>query len=81
MRSPRNPQAPATLSYHGFWWLPNDPYQSFTANGIHGQRLFVSPKLELVIAHYGSHVMSPSIPVPPFVQLFLQIGEHLDAEA
>lgn len=81
VRSPRTPQAPATLSYHDFWWLPNDPYQSFMANGIHGQRLFVSPKLELVIAHYGSHVMSPSVPVPPFVQLFLQIGRHLNAEA
>ncbi|MFC9490767.1 serine hydrolase domain-containing protein, partial [Streptomyces hydrogenans] len=35
------PDAPATLSYHDLWWIPNDPSGSFMASGIHGQRLFV----------------------------------------
>lgn len=72
---------PATLSYHDLWWVLNDPYQSFMAGGIHGQRLFVSPSLELVIAHYASQVMSPAVPPAPLVQAFIRIGEHLNAAA
>ena len=59
VRSVRTPNARASMSYHDYWWLPHDPFGSFTANGIHGQRLFVSPALDLVVVHYGAHVMSP----------------------
>ncbi|MFD8823857.1 serine hydrolase domain-containing protein [Streptomyces sp. NPDC059605] len=71
------PDAPATLSYHDLWWIPNDPYGSFMAGGIHGQRLFISPALDLVIVHYASQIISPSVPQIPLVQAFLQIGTHL----
>ncbi|MFF3174892.1 serine hydrolase domain-containing protein [Streptomyces sp. NPDC057900] len=71
------PEAPATLSYHDLWWIPNDPYGSFMASGIHGQRLFVSPALDLVIVHYASQVVSPAVPQVPLVQAFLTIGTHL----
>ncbi|MFG3528309.1 serine hydrolase domain-containing protein [Streptomyces sp. NPDC047917] len=71
------PDSPATLSYHDFWWILNDPHGSFMASGIHGQRLFVSPGLETVIVHFGSQVMSPAVPQAPLVQAFLQIGAHL----
>ncbi|GAB2806420.1 serine hydrolase domain-containing protein [Streptomyces daliensis] len=72
------PDSPANLSYHDLWWVLNDPYGSFMASGIHGQRLFVSPRLDLVIVHFGSQVMSPSVPPAPLVPAFLQIGTHLD---
>ncbi|WP_405683002.1 hypothetical protein [Streptomyces sp. NBC_00057] len=49
------------------------------ANAIHGQRLFISPELDLVIAHFASQVMSPSVPPAPLVQAFIGIGAHLDA--
>ncbi|MGW0903135.1 serine hydrolase domain-containing protein [Streptomyces sp. NPDC002853] len=75
------PTAPADLSYHDFWWILNDPYESFMASGIHGQRLFVSPRLDLVIVHFGSQVMSPAVPPAPLVQAFLQIGTHLENTA
>ncbi|MFH9071994.1 serine hydrolase domain-containing protein [Streptomyces alboflavus] len=71
------PEAPATLSYHDLWWIPNDPYGSFMASGIHGQRLFISPALDLVIVHYASQVVSPAVPQIPLVQAFLKIGTHL----
>ncbi|MER5310650.1 serine hydrolase [Streptomyces sp. NPDC002773] len=71
------PEAPATLSYHDLWWIPNDPYGSFMASGIHGQRLFISPTLDLVIVHYASQIISPSVPQVPLVQAFLKIGTHL----
>ncbi|MGB8945528.1 MAG: serine hydrolase [Streptomyces sp.] len=72
------PDSPATLSYHDLWWVLNDPYDSFMASGIHGQRLFVSPRLDLVVAHFASQVMSPSVPPAPLVQAFQQIGVHLN---
>ncbi|MFI5745456.1 serine hydrolase domain-containing protein [Streptomyces sp. NPDC051644] len=71
------PTAPAGFSYHDFWWILNDPYNSYMASGIHGQRLFISPELETVIVHYGSQVMSPVAPAAPLVSAFLQIGTHL----
>ncbi|MGW6022172.1 serine hydrolase domain-containing protein [Streptomyces sp. NPDC055099] len=72
------PDSPATLSYHDLWWILNDPHDSFMASGIHGQRLFVSPQLEVVIVHFGSQVMSPAVPAAPLVRAFLQIGAHLN---
>lgn len=68
---------PPAMGYHDFWWVPYDGHKSFEARGIHGQRLYVSPGLEMVVAHYGSHVMSPSVPVPPFEPVFQQIGAYL----
>ncbi|NEB41542.1 serine hydrolase [Streptomyces sp. SID14515] len=69
--------APATLSYHDLWWIPNDPHGSYMASGIHGQRLFVSPGLDLVVVHFGAQVMSPSTPQVPLIQAFLALGTHL----
>ncbi|MET9262008.1 serine hydrolase [Amycolatopsis sp. NPDC004079] len=65
------------IGYHNFWWVPDDGHGTFGARGIHGQRLQVSPGRELVIAHYGSHLMSPSVPVPPLEAVFAQISDHL----
>ncbi|QNT91983.1 amide hydrolase [Streptomyces griseofuscus] len=73
------PDSPATLSYHDLWWVLNDSYDSYMASGIHGQRLFVSPGLDLVIVHFGSQVMSPAVPPVPLVQAFVRIGEHLNS--
>ncbi|MFF0462815.1 serine hydrolase domain-containing protein [Streptomyces mexicanus] len=71
--------SPATLSYHDLWWILNDPYGSYMASGIHGQRLFVSPGLELVVVHFGSQVVSPAVPPAPLAQAFVRIGVHLDS--
>ncbi|GAA2218672.1 hypothetical protein [Streptomyces nogalater] len=54
-----------------------DAYVPELASGIHGQRLFVSPGLDLVVVHFGSQVISPSVPVAPFVRTFPRIGAHL----
>ncbi|MFJ9930111.1 hypothetical protein SAMN04490357_0400 [Streptomyces misionensis] len=73
------PGSPATLSYHDLWWVLNDSYGSYMASGIHGQRLFVSPGLDLVVVHFGSQVMSPAVPPVPLVQAFVRIGVHLNS--
>lgn len=71
------PESPATLSYHDLWWIPNDPYGSYLASGIHGQRLLVAPGLDMVAVHFGSQVVSPAVPAAPLLQAFLRIGTHL----
>ncbi|EME17159.1 MULTISPECIES: serine hydrolase domain-containing protein [Rhodococcus] len=82
VRSPRAPvDAPATMSYHDYWWILNDPFGSFMASGIHGQRLLISRDLEFVVAHFGAHILSPAIDTPNFVPAFLQIGTHLVSNA
>ncbi|MGW4435215.1 hypothetical protein ACWELO_05530 [Streptomyces sp. NPDC004596] len=48
------------------------------ASGIHGQRLFVSPALDLVVVHYASQVVSPAVPQVPLVQAFLSVGKRLN---
>ncbi|KDE11810.1 amide hydrolase [Rhodococcus sp. ENV425] len=74
-----SPDSRSTLSYRDYWWVLDDPFGSYTATGIHGQMLFVSPGLELVVALYGSRVESPSVPAPAFVLACYQIGAHLGA--
>lgn len=70
------------MSYHDYWWILNDPFGSFMASGIHGQRLLISRDLEFVVAHFGAHILSPAIDTPPnFVPAFLQIGTHLVSNA
>ncbi|MEU3734154.1 hypothetical protein AB0E81_32890 [Streptomyces sp. NPDC033538] len=69
------------MSYHDPWWIPNDAHGSYMASGIHGQRLFVSPGLDLVVVHFGSQVVSPTAPIVPLVQAFLRLGVHLDSTA
>lgn len=75
VRLPRDPvDTPPRLGYHDFWWILDDGLGSYMASGIHGQRLYVCPARELVIVHYGAHILSPAVPPPPLVPLFAQIG-------
>jgi CubicO group peptidase (beta-lactamase class C family) len=82
VRLPAAPaDSPATLSYHDLWWVLNDPYGSFMASGIHGQRVLVSPGLDLAVVHLASQVVSPAVPQVPVVPALLRIGEHLAGRA
>lgn len=42
-------------SYRSQWWVLLDEFGGFAASGIHGQRLYVAPKAEMVIARFASH--------------------------
>ncbi|PXX54943.1 hypothetical protein DFR70_12284 [Nocardia tenerifensis] len=82
VRLPRDgADAPASLSYRDLWWLLNDGHGSYMASGIHGQRLLISPGNDLVIVHYGAHILSPSAPQTPLVGLFAQIAAILMGSA
>ncbi|WP_245294256.1 serine hydrolase domain-containing protein [Rhizobium etli] len=42
-------------SYRGKWWVTNNELGAFEARGIHGQRLYIAPKAEMVVARFSSH--------------------------
>jgi hypothetical protein len=47
-------------SYRNMWWVSHNDLGVFEARGIHGQRLYIAPKAELVIARFCSHPIATS---------------------
>ena len=47
-------------SYRNMWWVSHNPLGVFEGRGIHGQRLYIAPKAELVIARFCSHPIATS---------------------
>lgn len=61
-------------SYRNMWWVAHNELDTLEARGIHGQRLYVAPKAELVIARFASHPIAASaandpITLPAFAAL------------
>jgi CubicO group peptidase (beta-lactamase class C family) len=52
-------------SYRSMWWVSHNELDAFEARGIHGQRLYVAPMAELVVARFGSHPVAASAPNDP----------------
>jgi CubicO group peptidase (beta-lactamase class C family) len=47
-------------SYRSMWWITHNPLGAFEGRGIHGQRLYVAPGAETVIARFASHPIAAS---------------------
>jgi len=47
-------------SYRNMWWVSHNPLGMFEGRGIHGQRLYIVPRAELVIARFASHPIASS---------------------
>ncbi len=47
-------------SYRDMWWVAHDELEVFEARGIHGQRLYIAPRAEVVIARFASHPIAGS---------------------
>ena len=45
-------------SYRNMGWITHNDHGAYMARGIHGQRLFIDPKAEMVIARFASHPVS-----------------------
>lgn len=61
-------------SYRNMWWVAHNELGTFEARGIHGQRLYVAPRAELVVARFASHPIAASaandpITLPAFAAL------------
>ena len=52
-------------SYRNMWWVSHNALGAFEARGIHGQRLYVAPKAELVVARFASHPIASSVANDP----------------
>lgn len=47
-------------SYRAMWWVTHDEFGAFEGRGIHGQRLYVAPGAEMVVARFASHPVAAS---------------------
>jgi CubicO group peptidase (beta-lactamase class C family) len=55
-------------SYRNMWWVSHNALGVFEGRGIHGQRLYIAPKAELVIARFCSHPIASSAANDPITQ-------------
>jgi CubicO group peptidase (beta-lactamase class C family) len=61
-------------SYRNMWWVSHNDLDAFEGRGIHGQRLYIAPKAEIVIARFCSHPIATSaandtVTLPAFAAL------------
>ncbi|MCJ0762768.1 beta-lactamase family protein [Variovorax sp. CYS-02] len=65
-------------SYRDMWWVTHNDHGAFMARGVHGQRIYVDPKAEMVIARYASHpVASNAANDPTTLPAFEALARHL----
>jgi CubicO group peptidase (beta-lactamase class C family) len=61
-------------SYRNMWWVSHNPLGMFEGRGIHGQRLYIAPRAEVVVARFCSHPVATSaandpVTLPAFAAL------------
>ena len=66
-------------SYRNMWWVTHNEHNAYEARGIHGQRLYIAPKAELVVARLASHPIAASaandpITIPGLIALGKLLG-------
>lgn len=61
-------------SYRNMWWITHNEHDAYMARGVHGQRLYIDPTAEMVIARFASHpiagnAVNDPITIPAFEAL------------
>ncbi|RWA95931.1 MAG: class C beta-lactamase-related serine hydrolase [Mesorhizobium sp.] len=51
---------PDGYSYRSQWWVPHNELGAIEARGLYGQRIYVAPEAEMVIARFASHPLGPA---------------------
>lgn len=65
-------------SYRNMWWVTHDEDGAFMARGVHGQRIHIDPKAEMVIVRYASHpVAGNAANDPTTLPAFNALAQHL----
>ncbi|MDB5871271.1 MAG: class beta-lactamase-related serine hydrolase [Ramlibacter sp.] len=65
-------------SYRSMWWVSHNELGAFEARGIHGQRLYIAPQAEMVVARFASHPIAGSAANDPItLPAFLALGRML----
>lgn len=68
-------------SYRSMWWVAHDALEVFEGRGIHGQRLYIAPRAECVVARFASHPIAASsandpVTLPAFRALCRLLSER-----
>jgi CubicO group peptidase (beta-lactamase class C family) len=70
----------AGFSYRDMWWVTHNEHEAFEARGIHGQRLYIAPGAEMVVARFASHPIAASAANDPVtLPALLALGRMLQA--
>jgi CubicO group peptidase (beta-lactamase class C family) len=68
-------------SYRNMWWVTHNEHAAFEGRGIHGQRLYVAPLAEMVVARFASHPIARSaandpVTMPALIALGRLLKSH-----
>jgi CubicO group peptidase (beta-lactamase class C family) len=67
-------------SYRNMFWVTHNEHGGFEGRGIHGQRIYVAPGADLVVARFGSHPVASSAANDPIsVPMLIALGRALSA--
>jgi CubicO group peptidase (beta-lactamase class C family) len=65
-------------SYRSMWWVSHNELDAFEGRGIHGQRLYVAPNADMVVARFASHPIAASAANDPItLPALLALGRML----
>jgi CubicO group peptidase (beta-lactamase class C family) len=65
-------------SYRNMWWVAHNALGVYEGRGIHGQRLYVAPKAQMVVARFASHPIAASAANDPItLPAFEALAAHL----
>ncbi|BEP68965.1 serine hydrolase [Variovorax sp. V35] len=68
-------------SYRNMWWVMHNDHGAYMARGVHGQRIYIDPKAEMVIVRYASHPIAGNAANDPVtLPAFEALGRHLMAQ-
>lgn len=75
---PKTDAGEPDYSYRSQWWVTLDELGGFAATGIYGQRLYVAPKAEMVVARFASHPVAAGAAHQPITRpQMLALGRML----
>lgn len=65
-------------SYRSMWWVSHNELGAIEARGVHGQRMYVAPNAEMVVARFASHPLAGANGMEPITgPLLLALGRML----
>lgn len=65
-------------SYRNMWWVTHNEHGAYEARGVHGQRLYIAPGAEMVVARFASHPIATSFANDPVtIPAMLALGRLL----
>ncbi|RIX85352.1 class C beta-lactamase-related serine hydrolase [Acidovorax cavernicola] len=65
-------------SYRNMWWVTHNDHGAYMARGVHGQRIYIDPKADMVIVRYASHPVAGNAANDPVtLPAFEALGRHL----